>query len=339
LKRRRFLHGFATASAFGFAASAFGFAATATGCSSLIPRALATSRQATLADFDVGGRIAYVSGNDIHVWSGGSSTRLTKDSRWEGPDWSPDGKLIAASQMGDNQSDIVILDTTGARVRQLTKNYTGRKSVADTAWGRKPAWSPDGKQVAFISDDGQVADAGYKMIDMSLFMVDADGKNLKKLVVPYFFTGGVDWPTWSPDGKQISYDHFETGKTSQIYAYTLSTDRERALTEHPEGAYAPAWSPDGKWIAFTRRNQGKHDIYALPVAGGDPVKLTDSGANLAPCWSPDGSLLAYITQTEDAAADIMVLKLATSGGLSVEGSKQITKGEPVKSTSGLSWTS
>jgi TolB protein len=332
VSRRRFLQGIATASAAGLVASA-------AGCSSLIPRALATSPLSTLGDFDVAGRIAYVAGNDIFVWSNGSATRLTKDSRWEGPDWSPDGKLIAASLMGGNQSEVVILDTTGQRVRQITSN-SSNVSIAKQSWGRKPSWSPDGTKVAYISDNGQVADAGYKLIDMSLFMVDADGKNLKKLVVPGYFTGGVDWPTWSPDGKQIAYDHFETSKPSQVYAYTFSSDRQRGLTSYPEGAYAPAWSPDGRWIAFIRRSQGKNDVYVLPVGGGgDPVKLTDTGDCAAPCWSPDGNLLAYIVQTQDAAANIMVLKLDTSSGMAVSGSKQLTNGEPVKTTSGLSWTS
>lgn len=324
MNRRDFLRGAA-------AAGAIAFSAGATGCSSLIPRAL--------ADFDVSGRIAYVADNDIFVWSNGNSTRLTKDSRWEGPDWSPDGTQIAASIMGENNSDIVILDTSGNRVRQLTNYYKGRKSVADTAWGRKPTWSPDGRRIAFISDDGAVADAGYKLIDMSLFVIDADGKNLKKYIVPGFFTGGVDWPTWSPDGKQIAYERFGTSKPSQLHAYKIDADQERALTDYPEGAYAPAWSPDGQWIAFTLRSQGKHDVYALPVAGGQPVKLTDSGANLAPAWSPDGTLLAYINQTQDVAADIWVLKLGLTAGLSVEGSKQLTQGLPVKTTSGLSWAS
>ncbi len=323
MRRRSFLQSTA-------AAGAIAIAAGATGCSTLIPRAL--------ADFDVGGRIAYVAGNDISVWSNGASTKLTKDGRWEGPNWSPDGTQVVASWMSENYSEIMILDTSGNRVRQLTKDFSN-VSIARQSWGRKPMWSPDGTRVAYISDNGSVADAGYKLIDMSLFVVDADGKNLKKYVVPYFFTGGVDWPTWSPDGKQIAYERFETSKTSQLHVYKIASDSERQLGTFPEGAYDPAWSPDGQWIAFTARSQGKHDVYVLPAAGGQPTKLTTSGANLAPTWSPDGSLLAYINQTEDVAADIWVLKLGLSSGLSVEGTKQLTQGLPVKTTSGLSWTS
>lgn len=332
MNRRQFLRGIG-------ALSAAGLAIPATGCASLIPRALATSPQQTLADFPVDGRILYIAGDDIRVWSQGASTRVSQGSRWEGPDWSPDGKLIAASIMGTNSSDICVLDTSGNVVRQLTNHVQGRKSIAAQSWGRKPVWSPDGTRIVYISDDVPASSNGFKPIDMSLFVVGADGKNVKRLITTPFFSGGADWPTWSPDGLQIAYDQFEMSKPSQISVFRLDTGERRPLTSYPDGAYAPAWSPDGKWIAYTLRSSGKHNIYALPVDGGDPVKLTDSGVNVAPAWSPDGSLLAYVAQSEDATADIWALKLSSAGGLSVEGSKQLTFGEPVKTTSGLSWTS
>jgi TolB protein len=180
-------------------------------------------------------------------------------------------------------------------------------------------------------------DNGFKSIDLSLFVVDADGRNVRKLWSMPFFTGGVDWPTWSPDGRQIAMTYFDTSKNSQIYTYKLDTGSVRELTEHPDGAYDPAWSPDGRWIAYTVRSRGRNDVVAMPATGGAPTALTTGGACLAPAWSPDGSALVYIAQGEDNTADIVALKLSFGAGISVEGSQALTRGEQVKTTSGLSW--
>jgi len=310
------------------------------GCRGAVPRALALPSTPTAglrpeADFAVEGKIAYVKGGDVWRWSGGRSQQITRGNAYEGPAWSPDGTLLAASYMGENHSDVVVLTETGVRVRQLTHNFSS-VSVKAQAWGRKPAWSPDGRRVAYISDQGPLDAFGNKTLDMSLFLVNADGTDLRKLLVQRPFTGGLDWPTWSADGIRIAYTVFDAAP-SQIQVYNLTTGEWRNLTNHPEGAYDPAWSPDGRWIAYTVRENGRHDVHVMRSDGSVSTRITDTGANVAPAWSPDGQLLAYLSNV-GGYFDVFVVRLRLADDTAASEPRQLTRGENVEAQSGLSWS-
>ena len=99
------------------------------------------------------------------------------------PAWSPDGREIAFASLSwqGNQRDIYVTNIDGDQVRQLT-NHPFEDRV--------PAWSPDGRRIAFYSNRDHQA---------GIFVVDADGANLKRLTV-----GSHNHPTWSPDGTRIA---------------------------------------------------------------------------------------------------------------------------------------
>ena len=309
------------------------------GCGQAVSRAAAQPvglpSDQRLAIDSVEGKIAFVKNGDIWRWSSGKTHQVTRGNHYEGPAWSPDGTRLAASFMGENHSEIVIITEAGARVRQLTRNFS-TASIKHQAWGRKPAWSPDGRRVAFVSDQGPLVN-GVKTLDMSLFVVGTDGSNLSRLMVQKPGTGGLDWPTWSADGIRIAYTAFDS-EPSQIQVYNLSTGEWRNLTAHPEGAYDPAWSPDGKWIAYVVRERGRHDVYVMRADGTEPVRVTDTGVNRAPAWSPDGQLLAYLANT-GGCFDLFVVRLGFAEGIMVSEPRQLTRGEGVEATSGLSWAS
>jgi TolB protein len=309
------------------------------GCHVAVPRAYAlpgtpTAGPRPSADFTVDGKLAYVKRGDIWRWSGGRAEQVTRGNAYEGPAWSPDGTMLAVSFMGENHSDIVVLGESGARLRQLTHNFSN-VSIKAQAWGRKPAWSPDGGSVAYVSDQGALDAAGERTLDMSLFLIDADGGTPRKLVVQLPYSGGLDWPTWSLDGTRIAYAAFDSAP-SQIQVYNLSTRQWRNITSHPEGAYDPAWSPDGRWIAYVVRERGRHDINVMRADGTESVRVTDTGANRAPAWSPDGQLLAYVTNVA-GSFEIAVLRLALGEGVAASEPRQLTRGENVEAPSGLSW--
>lgn len=299
---------------------------TPTASGSPVAASLATGPRPS-GDFEIPGKIAYVKAGDILAWSAGKSRQVTRGNAYQGPAWSSDGTRLAASFMGENHSEIVILTEEGQKVRQVTHNFSNI-SISDQSWGRKPVWSPDDLQIAYVSDQGP--------IDMSLFIVDVDGTGQHRVVTQKLYSGGLDWPTWSKDGIRIAYTEFDSGM-AQIQVCNLSTDTWKTLTEHVEGCYAPDYSPDGQHIAYTVREKGKHEIYVMDADGANPAKLTEGGMNTTPVWSPDGQLISYLASSNDCF-DIMVMKVDVTGAPIASVPKAITHGEYVESPSGLSWT-
>ena len=126
-----------------------------------------------------------------------------------------------------------------------------RMSVCSQTSQRKsrflPAWSPDGRQIAFNSRPlGILGD---------IYVMDADGNNIRRLTNR---PDGCDLhPTWSPDGKQIA---FAAGGRQRVDfdIYVIDTDggNIRPLTDDRASDNDPAWSPDGKQIAFRSSKSG-----------------------------------------------------------------------------------
>lgn len=151
-----------------------------------------------------------------------------------------------------------------------TMNADGT-SVRRLGLGAWPAWSPDGRQIAF-----QQRLNGHD----ALFVMQPDGSRRRLL------TRDGRWPAWAPDGKRIAFVKSLAGATA---VYVMGTDgRDVHLLEQNGGA--PAWSPDGRRIAFVRYSGG---IYVVNSDGSGRRQLTDL-SGWAPAWSPDGSRIAFL---------------------------------------------
>jgi hypothetical protein len=158
---------------------------------------------------------------------------------------------------------------------------------ADTKSGinNTPAWSPDGQQLAFISNfDGSIPQIGT---------VGVDGSGLVQIT-----TGSLPSldPTWSPDGTKIAFDR-TAGDGTHIYTMnTDGTDIEQ-LTFTRETEAEPAWSPDGTRIAYTSTSPNGYEIFVMHADGSHPVQLTTDGGQ-EPAWSPDGTKIVFTTQRD-----------------------------------------
>lgn len=148
----------------------------------------------------------------------------------EWPAWSPNGKWIAFTSDRAGDRNIYKMDVDGENVIRLTKE---RKCY-------EPVWSPDSRWIAFVSHH-----------DATLFVMDAEGKNVRHLGK----RGEVLFKcTWSPDGKQIAFisADIEDGIVYTIDVIDVDGQNMRQLTKSEEGTVIRelAWSSSGKWIAY-----------------------------------------------------------------------------------------
>jgi len=100
-------------------------------------------------------------------------------------------------------------------------------------------------------------------------------------------------PTWAPDGKQIAYVSFESGRPA-IYRQEIATGKREQLTNFKGLNSSPAWSPDGRSMAMVLSKDGNPDIYLMDLATRQLRQLTRHYAiDTEPTWMPDGSAILF----------------------------------------------
>ena len=159
-----------------------------------------------------------------------------------------------------------------------------------------PAWSPDGRQLAYVSFEGKRA---------AIYLQElATGE--RRLVSQRPGINGA--PAWSPDGRRLALTLSEAGDP-EIYILELATGRLTRLTHNTAIDTEPVWMPDGRSLLFTSDRSGAPQIYRIPVEGGRARRITfEGGYNAAADVSPDGKRIAMVHRTE-AGYRIAVMEL------------------------------
>ncbi len=151
----------------------------------------------------------------------------------------------------------------------------------------------------------------------SLQVSDSDGYNTHTLLTSRF---PIMSPSWSPDGKKISYVSFE-GHRAAIYIQEIATGKREIISKFPGINGAPAWSPDGSKLALVLTKTGYPKIYILDLATRQLTQITDGWyLDTEPSWSSDGRSIAFTSNRGGspqiyriALADKKITRLTFSG--------------------------
>jgi len=145
-----------------------------------------------------------------------------------------------------------------------------------------PAWSPDGKKVAYVSFERKSAAIYVQTL--------ATGERTRVAEFP-----GINGaPAWSPDGSRLALTLSKDG-SPDIYVLNLATRSLNKLTKSFAIDTEPSWAPDGSSIVFTSDRGGKPQIYSVSSQGGQEKRLTFSGDyNARASFSPDGKSIVMV---------------------------------------------
>jgi dipeptidyl aminopeptidase/acylaminoacyl peptidase len=296
-------------------------------------------------------------------------------------EWSPDGKWISYSGRAGDKSGLIVARSNGSDPKYIGP-LEGTNAPLPTT-GRTTAWSPDSKQIAYVSatPGPETADAAGDPIVITRYLYKPtaaegnshfnDNKRLHIFVVDVAtgksreLTSGVHYEhsiDWSPDGREIAYISNRAQDDDQYFNYDLftlspATGETRQVTATESAEYRPHYSPDGKsivyeatkrgltdrettmedthiwligadgknrreagkdldarqgepqfsndgqWIYFTAQERGEVHLYRVPAAGGKPEAVVKERGSVA-SFSTHGDLLAYTMSTPTDQAEL-----------------------------------
>jgi TolB protein len=170
--------------------------------------------------------------------------------------WSPDGRRLAFSRLlkEGGQPDVWLVRPSGRDAHRLVP-------------GSSPAWSPNGRWVAYDKPGG-------------IWAVHPDGTGRRRII-----TGKVDSLKWSPDGRRIAYTSW-AHRSSEIYVARADGSHARRLTRNAVDDFDPSWSPDGRRILYTHGRENAHAVYVMSRDGTGKRPLTRGGDSWATSWRP-----------------------------------------------------
>ncbi len=177
--------------------------------------------------------------------------------------FSPDGNTIALFVKRESGRSLAMLDVLKGGIRKIIDMKDIEQQLA-------PAWSPDGKTVAF---------SGFQNGQFDIFTIDLDTLAITNLTGDPVFDGA---PTYSPDGKSIIFVS-DVGDKQKLFRIDLSNPKERfAVTTGDSIENDPIYSPDGKRVYFTSDRAGAENIYSLDLTTGTLLQHTNvvTGASM-----------------------------------------------------------
>jgi serine/threonine protein kinase len=306
----------------------------------------------------------------------GTTTRITHDQGMElDPSLSPDGKMVAYASGSSGQTRILVRQVAGGRVIEITKDFPGSQrwprwspsgaqiaffsegsiyvvpafggvpkriisgTSSDSAYS--PDWSPDGKKIAYVQNEA-----------IHIFTLETETS--EKIIE----AKELHCLNWSPDGSRIVYVSgnlsFLFSETdipesifpwignkapSSIHIVSVSTGKAISVTGVDDLNVSPVWAPEGKHLLFVSDRGGARDIYYLSLDSSgkpkaQPRRLTTGLDTHTISISKDGQRLVY--SVFNFTANVCSIEIPKTGFLSVSAAKQLTLGNQIIETLGVS---
>ena len=179
---------------------------------------------------------------------------------------------VTATGVGDDSRyELVVADADG---------YGPQSIVGSPEPLLSPAWSPDGRKLAYVS---------FEKGNSAIYTQDV-ASGARELISSGPGINGA--PSFSPDGTKMALTLSRTGNP-EIFVRDMATGRLDQLTQHWSIDTEPVWSPDGRNLYFTSDRGGKPQIYVVPAGGGEPTRVTLEGDyNARASVAPDGRKIA-----------------------------------------------
>jgi Tol biopolymer transport system component len=220
------------------------------------------------------------------------------------PDLSPDGKKIVF--VGGGKCDgVCVKNLATGRVSLVSDRYIYERihdSQSETASLSEPAWSPDGKKIAFSVSQVLFPEEYDAYLVERIYVVNADGSGRRELTPSW--DHDADGAKWSPDGTKVIYAQGYEG-TFDIWSVNADGTGWKTVTEYwqePE-EHAPDWAPSGKKIVFVAESYttqdgysyyGVYDLYTMDADGSNRRQLTNTSEDeQEPIWAPAGGKILF----------------------------------------------
>lgn len=204
----------------------------------------------------------------------------------------PEDRLLAFTSSQDGNAEIYTMHPDGSRLTNITNH---------PAHDIYPFWSPDGKQIAFMSDRN-----GYG--SPHIYLMNTDGSNVIQLTQGEgkYLLDVNGYTPWSPDGRKLLYSYRPSEETHwNLYIMDISKKSSTMLTREPGNYILPSWSPGGKHVAFVGdTGRISRDLFLVDIDGTRLIPLTE---NLQAGefflfdygWSEEGTSLFFTTSRNE----------------------------------------
>lgn len=302
--------------------------------------------------FIVPGRLYATRGRALYRFSGTHVTAMAVGAAVKDPAVTLDGARLAYAQIQGQSSTIVVGASDGTGAGPIT----AASAPEGALWAFAPAFSTDGRRLAYLTDRGKRPSSPQNLQpnDLGIWQYDVVAHRSTQLVLPAGYTGGDSDPTFRPSATEqlvyttYLYDGFPLQLVARLTWMSTQTGRSVFLSPTLARHLEPSFSPDGKYLAFVRGGPEGDDLYVAPLSAAyaaephpyptDTATLVQAGMVAQPVWAPDGSAIAFLMLV-NGSFDLYLLPISTEGSIRGTGPPiAITKGSYFDADSRLAWS-